>query len=207
MDFSCMTILHIVYVIPKEKWSDWVRRCRMCTRLSWVCIHMSDNLPVACGPEWYLLSPSKADLCTTESHGTFPKWVALGWALHALHQMQSLHTMCARAWELYHHQGIPGTWGNCFSKKDFDIISKKIIKTSLMKQDTQLYQLTLKVQTSRVNPVWELASSRETDRAKVSDISLTEIRSPPESILFSSLFWEVDFQSCKWDISYFLGGR
>lgn len=101
MDFSHITILHVVYVTPRGKWSVCIWKCRMCTGLNWVCIHMSDTLPLAYGLEWHLLSPWEADLYTIESHGTFsPYGLALGLLLRASHQMQrAFITTCAKVYE------------------------------------------------------------------------------------------------------------
>lgn len=59
MEFSCIAILHIVYVIPEA--SVGLRRCGMCIRYHWVCIHMSATLSVTCCLQWHLLSPSEGD--------------------------------------------------------------------------------------------------------------------------------------------------
>lgn len=79
MDFSCTTILHIVYVTPKEKWLVCGRRCRMHTRLHWMWTHVSGVLPVIDALARHLLSPYKADSRTVDSCGTFPH-VSLHWA-------------------------------------------------------------------------------------------------------------------------------
>lgn len=50
MEFPCIAVLHIVYVIPEETCSVCIRKCGMCTRYNRVCIHkkwhsLGDLLP------------------------------------------------------------------------------------------------------------------------------------------------------------------
>lgn len=71
MDFSRTTILHIVYVTPKETRLACWGRCRMNTRLNWTSTHVSGALTGTSGFVWPFLSPSQADSCTIESCGTF----------------------------------------------------------------------------------------------------------------------------------------
>lgn len=106
MDFSCIAILHIVYVIPEETCSVCFRRCGMCTRYNWVCIHMNGTLSVTCCLEWHLLSPSEGDWCTTELCGTFSHVDCTVPGSSCLSSnAKSLHTMCARVCELKKQQG------------------------------------------------------------------------------------------------------
>lgn len=97
MDFSCITILHIVDVTPKEKWLVCSGRCRMHTRLEWTCTHMSGALPVTYGLAWHPPPPTLADSCTIESRGTFSH-VSVHWAwfFMLLISAKSIHTVCTR---------------------------------------------------------------------------------------------------------------
>lgn len=87
-----------------------LRRCGMCTRYNWVCIHMSVTLSVTCCLPWHLLSPSEDDWCTTESRGTFSHVNCTAPGSPCLSSnAKSLHTVCARVCELKKQQGKVGT--------------------------------------------------------------------------------------------------
>lgn len=139
MEFPCIAVLHIVYVIPEETCSVCIRRCGMCTRYSRVCMHKSGTLSVTCCLEWHLLSPSEGDWCITESCGTFShvdRTVPGSSCLSS--DAKSLRAMCARVCEPKKQQGKLETpallfsswnvWYNCLHIKagkstDWDVTS------------------------------------------------------------------------------------
>jgi hypothetical protein len=181
MEFSCITILHIVNVIPKEKWPVCIRRCRM---------YMNGDLTEWCSP-WDLLP--RMTLSVTIRGQFMYYWIV--WCFFPCGQYwvwfflllikckEPSLGVCTSVWALEPWKNTRDLYK--FSNEDIDTTSWswKTRKLTWWNGPLSIHYLAWKEQISRVNKIWVWPLLKR-HAEHLSDIALTEIKRLWESILF-----------------------